>query len=320
LWPLENWLTTGNPVYPFFLDQGLFWDEWRGWWYDRPGTGLASTAPWRLLAAPFEATIFGSEGTAMYDATIGPLLLMGAGLLAVVWRALPQTGRALAGHMLLLISLNYALWLVGLARSALLLQSRLLFPVFGLLAVLAGAGFAHTSSLRRPQLDVPWLVRTVVVLALALLLFIQTLEFVAIRPLPVLLGLETRESYERRRIGTYAEVMETVNELPPGSHIVFLWEPRSYACTEVECLSDSLLDNFLHRTHYLQEDAGAIAAAWRAQGFTHVLWHKKGMRFLVDQGLDPFQPADLATLRALQADYLAPLQAWDDVYTLYELR
>lgn len=317
VWLLENWLTAGNPLYPFFSDQGIYWDAWRNWWFDRPGTGFASTAPWRLLTAPFEATIAGSEGSALYDATVGPLLLMGVGLLAVVWRELPE--RRLAGHMLLLVGLNYVLWLYGLARSALLLQSRLLFPIFGLLAVLAGAGFAYVGTLRRPQLDAGWLVRTVVAIALALLLFIQAVEFLAIRPLPVLVGLETRDAYERRQLGVYADVMAALNELPAGSRVLFLWEPRSYACREVECLPDSLLDRFLHQTHHEQLDARAIAAGWQAQGFTHVLWHETGMRFLVEQGLDPFTPADLATFEALQARYLQPVTVWNDSYTLYRL-
>jgi len=319
IWLLENWLTTGNPVYPFFSDQGIYWDAWRHWWFDRPGTGLASTAPWRLLTAPFEATVAGSEGSALYDATVGPLLLMGLGLLPVIWRQLPQPARRTAGHMLLLAGLNYALWLYGLARSALLLQSRLLFPIFGLLAVLAGAGFAGTGTLRRPQFDAGWLVRTVVVGALALLLFIQAVEFLAIRPLPVLAGLETRDSYERRQLGVYADVMAALNELPEGSRVLFLWEPRSYACRAVACLPDTLLDRFLHQTHHWQRDAAAIAADWRAQGFTHVLWHESGMRFLVEQGLDPFTPADLTTFEALQTRYLEPVQVWNNAYTLYRL-
>jgi hypothetical protein len=74
-WLLENWITTGNPVYPFLFDDALYWDEWRSQWYDRPGTGLLAIAPWRLLVAPLEATVLGTTGSAAYDATIGPFIL-----------------------------------------------------------------------------------------------------------------------------------------------------------------------------------------------------------------------------------------------------
>ena len=31
IWLVKNWLTTGNPVYPFFFDEALYWDAWRAW-------------------------------------------------------------------------------------------------------------------------------------------------------------------------------------------------------------------------------------------------------------------------------------------------
>lgn len=318
IWLLKNWLTTGNPVYPFFVDDALYWDAWRGWWFDRPGTGLATTAPWRLLIAPLEATVLGTEGSEMFDAAIGPLFLIGLLLLLFTWRALPAEERPSARYMLLFIALNYALWLYGLARTALLLQTRLLFPIFGLLAALAGVGFAGADRLRRPQLDAGWLLRVMVVLTLALLLITQFVAFLGRNPLPVLFGVESRQSYERRQLGLYPEVMAALNELPPGSRVVFLWEPRSYACRQVDCWPDALLDRFLHHTQHDEHDAPAIAAAWRAQGFSHVLWYEHGMRFIDEADFDPLGPADLAVLAALQEEYLEPVQVWDDAYTLYE--
>jgi hypothetical protein len=64
-WLAKNVLLTGNPTYPFFFG-GIHWDAWRSRWYDRPGTGLAYTAPWRLLSAPWDATIRGVEGATGY--------------------------------------------------------------------------------------------------------------------------------------------------------------------------------------------------------------------------------------------------------------
>jgi hypothetical protein len=319
IWPFENWLTTGNPFYPFFFDDALYWDEWRTWWFDRPGTGLATTAPWRLITAPLEATLLGREGSELYDATVGPLLVGGLGLLAIVWRGLAPHGRAVALYMLLLVTLNYGLWLYGIARSALVLQTRLLFPIFGLLAALAGAGFAQAGSLRRPQLDTGWLLRVIVSLTLALLLVTQVVGFLERNPLPVLLGVEPREVYERRHLGVYPEVMAAMDDLPPGSRVVFLWEPRSYACTRVECWPDALLDRFLHHTQYFEQDAAGIAADWQAQGFTHILWYEHGMRFIEEADFDPLGDADLAVLAELQQDYLSPVRVWEGSYTLYEL-
>jgi hypothetical protein len=317
LWPLENWLTTGNPVYPFFFDSGVHWDAWRAWWYDRPGTGLATTAPWRLLIAPLEATVLGIEGGEPYDATIGPLLLIAAPLLVVVWRGLNREERSVVGHLLVFLGVNYGLWLVGLARSALLMQTRLLLPVFGIVAVLGAVALDCLTTLRRPQLAVDWLARAVISLTLALLLFSTLTTFVQINPLPVILGLESRDDYLTRRLGVYQVVITAVNRLPHDSRIVFLWEPRSYAC-RVDCWPDALLDRFLHLT-YLYPDAEAIARFWRGVGVTHVLLYQQGMEAIIEAGFDPVTPHDLGIMRDLQTHHLVPIREWGDAYVLYEL-
>ncbi len=316
-WLLENWLTTGNPFYPFFF-QGAYWDTWRAWWYDRPGSGLATTAPWRLVLAPLEATVLGTEGSEPYDATIGPLLLIAAPLLAVAWRSLKPEDRALTGHLLFFFGVNYGLWLAGMARSALLVQTRLLLPVFGVAAVLGAAGLDRLAALRRPQLDVGWLVRTVISLTLALLLFSTLAAFLRSNPLPVALGLEARDDYLGRRLGIYQLAMQGVNELPSGSRVVFLWEPRSYAC-RVDCWPDALLDRFLHMAQ-LYPDADAIAQAWAQDGVTHILLYRSGMQAIVEAKFDPITPRDLALIADLQSRHLSPVKEWGDAYTLYELR
>ena len=317
-WVLENWLTTGNPVYPFFFDDALYWDEWRGWWYDRPGTGLAATAPWRLLIVPLEATILGTEGTEFYEATLGPLLLVAGGLLLFVWPSLKREEKGICGHIVLFFVLNYILWLNGVARTALLLRARFLLFTFGVAAALGGLALARLPALNRPQLDVNWLVRTAVSLTLALILFTQFTSFLALNPLPVATGVESESHYLRRRLGLYQEVMERINELPAESRVVFLWEPRSYHC-EVECRPDALLDRFLHHTHFLGHDAGEIAADWRARGTTHVLLYRDGLDHIVEAGFDPVTAADLTVLQQLQEEALTPVASWDGAYQLYAL-
>jgi hypothetical protein len=306
-------------VYPFFFSDGAYWDEWRSWWYDRPGTGLANTVPWRLLIAPLEATILGTEGTEIYGATVGPLLLVSVGLLGVVWRSLSREERAVVGHMLLFSGVNYALWLNGLARTALLLQTRLLFLIFGVLAVLGGIALDRLRTLRRRQLDVDWLVRAVVSLTLMLLFFSMLIRFVQFNPVPSILGLESRGDYLTRRLGWHYVAMEDINqELPSDAIVLFLWEPRSYHC-QIQCWPDALLDRFLHTTYLYGYDAGAIAASWRADGVTHVLFHHVGLTSILEAKFDPVTPADLQTLDELCANYLSPVHEWGDAYVLYEL-
>lgn len=317
-WLLENWLTTGNPVYPFFFSSARYWDEWRGWWYDRPGTGLATTAPWRLLTAPLEATVVGTEGTPLYEATIGPLLLGSGVLLAFVWRSLSQKERAVVAHLLLFFGVNDALWLNGLARTALLLCTRFLFLTFGAVATLGGLALERLRTLRCPQLDVAWMARAVISLTLALLLLSTLTRFLEVNPLPVILGLEAREDYLTRRLGWYYPMVEYLNQLPSDTVVLFLWEPRSYHC-QIQCWPDALLDRFLHAVHLYGNDADAIAAAWRAEGVDYVLLHRAGLESILEARFDPVTSDDVQTLDELIARHMRPVREFGEAYALYRL-
>lgn len=335
-WLVENWLTTGNPVYPFFFDDALYWDEWWSWWYDHPGTGLATTAPWLLPFVPLHATIIGTEGSDMYEATVGPFIFGALLVLPFVWGSFSRKERAILGHMIFFFALNYLLWLNGVARTALLLRARFVFFTFGIAAVLGGVALVRINYLKRPALDLPWLTRIIVAITLLFLLFAAVLNFLAINPLPVLVGLETESDYLVRRLGVYQVVIEEgVNELPPGSQVVFLWETRSYAC-EMVCHPDPILGRFLHLTQYEEYDAQEIATTWRQEGITHVLLSQDGLNFLLEAA--QFNPTgqellfqnpnplatnigenDLAVLQDLQRNYLNVVEEWGDAYVLYEL-
>jgi hypothetical protein len=316
-WLIKNWLLTGNPVYPFFF-RGLYWDDWRAWWYDRLGTGLAYTAPWKLLTAPWDATIWGVEGAAGYSATIGPLFLALLPLPLLVWRRLSAERRRWLAAALTFCGVLYAFWLWGIARTALLLQTRLLFLAFGVLALAVGMAVEGLRFLPTRPLNLGWLVRVTVLVVIVLTLIGEMLSFVRERPLEVLLGFESEEDFLSRRLGWYAVAMDYINrELPPDAIVLFLWEPRSYHC-RVECRPDALLDRWLHATHVYGHDAKAVASAWRTQGVTHVLLCDVGLEFVLRRHFDPVGEADMVTLETLQRENLQVVQDLGGVYTLYQ--
>ena len=317
-WLLKNWLLTGNPIYPFFLNHALYWDAWRGAFYDRAGSGLWPNQPMRLLLAPLEATILGSEGSSSYDATIGPFLLTLPLLLPLVWRALRREERRVVLLLLIFLVVNAAFWLFGLARSALLLQTRLLLPIFAPSAIMGGLVLDRLDTLARPWLRLDWLARALVNFALALLLLTAARDFLSINPLPVVVGLESVDGYYARRLGPYAAAMQAVNALPGESRVQFLWEPRSYLCRP-DCRPDGILDTFLHLARGEGLDAAGIAAQWRGQGITHVLFHQAGYAFILAEQFDPVGPREQAVLADLQARYLQPIVTiGDQDYVLYQ--
>jgi hypothetical protein len=317
-WLIKNLLLTGNPTYPFFFG-GAYWDGWRAWWYDRPGTGLAYTAPWKLLTAPWDATVWGMEGGATYSATIGPLFLAFLSLLVLSWRRMSAERRRWLASALAFCGVLYIFWLWGVARTALLFQTRLLFPAFGVLALMAAAAVEGLRTLPRRPLDLAWLARAVVVGVLALTLVGTLLSTVQQRPLEVLLGFESRDDFLTRRLGWYHAAVEYINhELPPEAVVLFLWEPRPYHC-QVDCRPDALLDRFLHTTHLYGHDADDIAAVWCAEGVTHVLLHRAGLEFILEAQFDPITPNDQRVLDELVARHLTPVEDFGSAYELYWL-
>jgi hypothetical protein len=317
---LKNLFLTGNPFYPFFF-QGAFWDSLRQSFYSRPGTGLG---PIGLLLAPWDATIWGIEGGFLvghpsYAATIGPLLLI---LIPLI---LLRPGRSerhqpWLAAFLLASGAMYLLWLVGLASSHLLLQSRLLFPALPMFVGLAVVGFDSLDRVEWPGFSIHFVVGALIALVLGLTLGSTILTFVADDPLPVITGSESQASYYESRLGLYAWVMDRINLLPDGSRIVFLWEPRSYACsTEVVCEPDAITDRWWHARR-LGMTASEIAAAWRSQGVTHVLYYEYGAQVIRDAGVDPYRADDWSELDKFTKEDLEEVENWRDVYVLYRLR
>jgi len=317
-WYLKNFFSTGNPFYPFLFG-GTWWDEFRAWWYSRAGTGLASTAPWRLLVAPLEITVLGTQGKESYDATIGPVLLTAIPLLALVWRRIAPKERRVIGYALLICLVQYLFWLYGVAQSALLVQTRLLFPIFALLALLAGYTVDRLALLTRRAFSLQWFVTTVLLLALGLNAVSSALHFISDSPLPYVAGFESRESYLTRHLGLYYTTMVHINEnLPPSARVLFLWEPRSYYCQR-DCWPDALLDKFKHLT-YQYRDAEGNAEYLHREGVTHLLLYQTGLEHILEARFDPITPDDMAALSVLQEDHLRLIHDEGGAYLLYELK
>ncbi len=315
-WLVKNLILTGNPIYPFFF-KGIYWDEWRRWWFGRPWTGFATTAPWKLLTAPWDATIWGIDGAIGYSASLGPLFL---GLLPLLagWRLLDRRERLRIRDALLFFSMPYAFWLFGLAWSYQLIQGRLLLPAFGVLALAIALGIKALERLPVKPLNLGWLFRAAISLVLALTLVEFSLGFLKLAPLKVILGLEGEEAFLARRLGWYIKAVEFINQkLPDNAKVLFLWEPKTYHCLK-ECVPDSLLDRFLHSLYLYGYDAEALISAWRREGITHLLLYRTGLNYLVDEGFDPIGPKELEELDEVLS-LCRKVEDFGGVYQLFEL-
>ena len=316
-WYLRNWVLTGNPVYPYVWG-GPGWDAGRTAWWDRVGSGLM-TQPWRLLIAPWEMTIFGIEGRAGYQATLGALLLALLPAVLVEWRHLNAEEKRGLGWIALFAGILYAIWLWGVARSALLMQSRLLLPIFPLLTLVAALVLQRLPALNTRAFSVSWVLRMAVALVLVLHAFTVIDRFVQDHPLSPLFGNESRSDYVGRRVGTaYIAAMQHINTLPESAKILFLWEPRTYHCQRI-CSPDSLYDNLVYLVRQYGK-APQVSQALNGQGITHVLLNRAIFEIAVREGNDPISPGDLSVLADLQAHYLESVYDDGVAYVLYRLK
>jgi hypothetical protein len=100
--------------------------------------------------------------------------------------------------------------------------------------------------------------------------------------------------------------------------VLFLWEPRSYYCQK-KCWPDAILDRFKHLI-YRYGDAPGIDQYLRAQGISHVLFHKTGFEQIVEAQFDPILREDKEILSALQEEYWEPVVHVGQSYVIYRVR
>jgi hypothetical protein len=313
-WLIKNALLDGNPLFPLIFPTAHF-DALDQTYYLRPGTGLPL---WRLLIAPLDATIVGREAGAPYGSSAGALLVALLPAVIVSWRTRSTDQRAFVRAALILVAPAYLLWLVGNGVSWFLVQTRLLFPVFPLLALVGALGLEGLRAVRKP-LDVGWLARSLVTLVMVLTLISGVLSFVRSDATRVVLGLQSRDAYLTDRLGWYYPAVQQLDSLPPDAKVLFLWEPRTFHC-HIDCTPDSLLNRWWH-DRQLEPDPLAIARDWRDAGYTHILIHESGLRFLVEE--EPYElldAADLAAFDRLRDEMLEIVWQGGDAYTLYAWR
>lgn len=277
-WYLRNWLVMENPVYPFvFL--GLHWDSFQANAYAGKGTGIG----WNLLEIfllPFNITL-GHRDQNFYDGRIGPLfLLLFPIFLWALGKRYSKTNPE--WQLLFFISsfalLNYLIWMYGVINTMHLWQARLLLPGLIPLTIPIGLGISLLSDLDLPRLRISFVATSMIGAVIFITLLDNSLLLLVRRPLEYALGIESRQQYFERIQPQYSEAIKLVNNLPKGSFVYFLFEPRSYNMDQ-NVYPDPININLLH-DYYLYETPEKIIESWKSTGYTHVLVGSSALQYL----------------------------------------
>ncbi len=313
-WLAKNWLLTGSPVYPL-LWPAADMDALRQWFYNRPD----QAEPLLRAAGIFgRATFVGVQGGNEIDATLGPLLFGCAILLVFDWHVLGRELRRELALWLLFVAVAYLGWVVLARYSALAHQARLFFAFLPALALVGAAGLDGLRGLDVPSLRLSMVVGAAIALVLVLSATEVAIDFAAHDPLPYVAGVQTAADYTAAQLGWYEPALASLNALPAGSRVVFLWEARSFACAStIRCVPDVVIDRWWHARR-TEGGAERIVAQWRAEGTTHVLIYDTGARFVEATPNNAFDPTDWAELDRLRGQ-LRPLATFGDAYTLYAM-
>jgi len=314
-WFAKDLLLYGNPIYPYLIG-GLNWNSWRTDFFNDVGLGYLGTAKFiDVFTLPLSGTLYGILNKTGFGADVGLWLFMGP-IVFPGYGALPKALRALAGSIFLFMIPCWLLWAFVMATTGIGVQTRMMPPVFGGMAMLGALGFyGVTRWLPRP-INLARFVQVIVALSLGVQMInvVRTLD--QEHTLTYLSGQIDRATFMVDNTGVYAYVIQKLATLPPQARVLFLWEPRGYACPPVViCTSDPIVDNWANRIANGQTPTH-IFSLWQ-QRFDYVLVYTDGYQFEMQQ---PRRDAPyIASYGQTQAHWLTPI--WSGFgYDLYTWR
>jgi hypothetical protein len=263
-WYVRNWVRTGSPLFPFYLElwpaHAPGWDversrlyaTWFSLYGDVEGPLDYLWSPVRLAVAA-QPDVHGG-----YDGVLGIAILFAIPLLAwAVWR------RRLDVELRLALVLSAALYVFWLFSSQ---QLRYLLPAAPALVVaIAVAGSRLEQPLRRVLLGL-------VVSAAALGLPVIVAWFLMLDPTRVVLGGEPREAYLTRRLDYYPYYQMVNRSLSPTATVWLIDMRRDTYHLDRPSFSDFIFEDYT-LTRYVREAASVedLRARVRAAGITHLL-------------------------------------------------
>jgi hypothetical protein len=199
-----------------------------------------------------------------------------------------------------------------------MVQPRFLFPALPPLAVLSAAAYESLRPFEWRLFSIQRILGVFIGLVLVLTVLQTGINTLQHQDVPVLVGAISEQEYLYIRLGWYFDAMEEIKDLPEGSKVLFLFEPRSYYCPPDRCLPDGILDVWYHGRG-LGGTSASLARTWQEEGVSHVLLYALGVETLQQKGVDPFTEEDWSELERLQDQHMTLLENFGDTYLLYKL-
>jgi len=263
-WYVRNWIRTGSPLFPFYLEiwpaQAPGWDLERSRLYETLFSLYGDVrGPLDYLWSPIRLAVAAQpDQPAFYDGVLGIVFVLALPLLAwALWR------RHLDVELRLAVLISAGLFVFWLFSSQ---QLRYLLPAAaGLAVAIAVAGSRLDRGLSRPLCGL-------VVAGAALGLPVVLAWFLALDPARVVLGGEPRDAFLARRLDYYPYYQVVNRDLPPTATVWLIDMRRDTYHLDRPAFSDFIFEDYT-LTRYVRTATSVdeIRARVRADGITHLL-------------------------------------------------
>ena len=266
-WYLKNVIWFGNPIFPLVFG-GPGWDVLRLELYSAyldsfgAGRGLIDylLLPWNVYARHEEF------GTVMNEIDIPSLLFLG---LLLVWRWPHQVMRAL----IFIAGARFLLWSLGSQ------QIRFLLPIYPALAIGAGYVIERLESPRTISRRLGLFFSILLIGLMGVTLFYQFQIATQFNPIPVNIGVESRNDFFSRSVSYYPALMYMQEDAEPADRVLMLGDGRGYLCLP-QCVPDP--DHFRWAASIARlEDHDSLGQWFSNSDFSYVLLNWAGLDFLL---------------------------------------
>jgi hypothetical protein len=265
-WYLKNLILSGNPLYPFIFG-GPGWDSARLGFYMKYAQGFGSGRD--LLDYVLLPLKVYTEREKFISTNIElPSLLFPLVLLY------PFTHRKSVPNILVcLIFLHLIIWALSTQIT------RYALPVFPSLSILtAYVLFDLSDRIFSPQSG---RVLLAILASSMLILSLLILYFLLLRtwPLPVMLGMESKDDYLQRLEKSYPAQQFIKHELPAQAKVMLMWDGRSYYCDQ-RCLPDTDQSRWTRLFIEAGPDTSRLTVRLHSEGITHLYYSTDDIRYV----------------------------------------
>jgi hypothetical protein len=258
---MKNWIMTGNPFYPFLykIFDGRGWDPEQARLYDVFVHSLGmGRGFWDYLLLPWNVSVKARMHSPQFDGILGPVFIL------ILPFAFGMRKIAIGVKIAMVYCLfTFIFW----ASSA--QQIRYLIPVFPFLALM----IAYVLSYYHRRRALFGMLLVLISGSLGFNGYHIVRDFLKIRPVGVITGLEDRDAFLNRMIPSYAMFQYVNRELPEDSKIFLIYMKNlGYLCDR-PYYSDSMFESYTIQKILGQSATPEdVCAHLREGGFTHMLY------------------------------------------------